>query len=50
MVRVGPLCHAALNRESLIESSCPLGFGIMIGKIRVLPCVRRFNYYNGVSR
>src|SRR4028119_741455 len=28
MVRVGPLCQAALNRESLIESSCPLGFGI----------------------
>jgi hypothetical protein len=48
MVRVGPLCHAALNRESLIESSYPLGFGIMIGKIRVLPCVMRFNQYNGV--
>src|SRR4028119_2236068 len=48
MVRVEPLCHAALNRECLIESSCPLGFGIMIGKIRVLPCVMGFNQYNGV--
>ena len=28
MVRVGPLCQAALKRESLIESSCPLGLGI----------------------
>ncbi len=44
MVRVEPLCQAALNRESLIKSSCPLGFGIMISKIRVLPCVRRFSY------